>query len=175
MTELPKPTMFTMQKIERNGYSALLIHFNPGALYQLDHKTHEELRDFMAGEAPMPLGEPSGVCPCMLVDMAEITGMSESGLTCLVRLVKRGLSWDQPNVVALINVGRSVMALLQLERMYQIFPIYENADSAMADICQHPSPKSKEEYFELLKKLTDLGSASRANRDNKPTSGATQG
>jgi hypothetical protein len=61
--------------------------------------------------------------------------------------------------------------------MAEVFPIYENADSAMADICQHPSPKSKEEYSELLQKLkpTNLGSAWRGNRENKPTSGTTQG
>ena len=178
MTELPKPTMFTMQEIERNGYGALLIHFNAGALdIPLVDKTREELRDFMAGEAPMPLREPSDFCPCMLVDMAEITGMSEPGLGCLIRLLKRGLSWDPPYVVALINVVPSVMSLLRLTRMAEVFPIYENADSAMADICQHPSPKSKEEYSELLQKLkpTNLGSAWRGNRENKPTSGTTQG
>lgn len=175
MTELPKPTMFTMQKIERNGYGALLIHFNARAMSFICDKTLEEITAFMAGETPMLLGEPSGFCPCILVDMAEVIFVDGVGLGPLINLLKRVLCRDQPYGIALINVSPSILSLLQLTRLDEVFPVYENADTAMADICQHPSLKSKEEYSELLKKLTDLGSAAHANRDNKPTSGATQG
>ena len=179
MTELPKPTMFTMQKIERNGYGALLIHLNADAmLYPQYAKTREEIRAFMAAELPSPPGDKPGPCPCVIVDMAEINYINEGGEGILISIIKLpmvqlGLCW----VVALINVSPYFMSLLRLTRLYEVFPIYENADSAMADICQHPSPKSKEEYSELLQKLkpTNLGSAWRGNRENKPTSGTTQG
>lgn len=70
-------------------------------------------------------------CDRVMVDLHDVSYIDSSGIAALVEGLQKAKAKSKQ--FALVNIHQSVQAVLELARLDQVFSVYPDIDSALAD------------------------------------------